>query len=108
MYRVSISGYYHSVVKINFYFSFPVVKGLARFFSQPQAFNHVKLYNPVRVTVGFPNALGLPSLYTLNAPTVLKSSGELRLRSQPDLAKGSDDVIQIPDSMNITGDLHIA
>jgi hypothetical protein len=106
--RHSITGYYNSVVKINFYFLFSVVRNLARLFSQPQAFNNVKLYNPVRVTVAFPNALGLPSVFTLKAPTLLKSTGELRLRSQPDLARGSDDVVQIPDSLNITGELHVA
>jgi hypothetical protein len=83
------------------------VKELARQFSQPQAFNHIKLYNPLKLAVAFPNVLGLPSIFTLEAPSLLKSAGELRLRSQPDLAKGSEDVVQVPDSLNITGDIHI-
>jgi hypothetical protein len=83
------------------------VKELARQLSQPRAFNYTKLYNPLRLTIAFPNALGLPSIFTLKAPTLLKSGGEIRLRSQPELAKGSDDVVQIPESLNVTGDIHI-
>jgi hypothetical protein len=67
----------------------------------------MKLHNPLRLTVAFPNALGLPSIFTLTAPTLLKSGGEIRLRSQPDLAKGSDDIVQVPDSLNVTGDIQI-
>jgi hypothetical protein len=83
------------------------VKEWAQHLVQSNAFNTFKLYNPVRLTVAFPNALGLPSIFTLEAPTLLKSSGEIRLRSQPDLGKGSDDIVQIPDSLNVTTDLRL-
>lgn len=93
--------------KYYFYFLFSVVKQFAQQFSQSNAFNNVKLYNPVRLTLAFPNALGLPSIFTLEAPSLLQSSGEFRLRSQPDLSKGSDDTVQIPDFLNVTTNLNL-
>jgi hypothetical protein len=88
-------------------FLFSVVKLLARLYSQPQAFNYTKFYNPSKLTIAFPNALGLPSVYTLQSPSLIKSAGEVRLRSHPDLARSSDDAVQIPDYMNVTADIHV-
>ena len=80
---------------------------MAYLYSQPRAFNYTKIYNPVGITIAFPNALGLPSLYTLNVPTLLKTGGEVRLQSHPNLARGSDDVVQVPQYFNVTTDLEL-
>jgi len=80
---------------------------VAYLYSQPRAFNYTKIYNPVGMTIAFPNALGLPSLYTLHVPTLVKTGGEVRLQSHPNLARGSDDVVQVPQYLNVTADIDI-
>lgn len=75
--------------------------------SQPLAFNNVKFYNPNQVTIAFPNALGLPSIYALQKPTLLKSEGEISLQSPSDSVSGSHDVVQIPKYVNVTADIHV-
>lgn len=80
---------------------------MAYLYSQPRAFNYTKIYNPVGMTIAFPNALGLPSVYTLNVPTLVKFGGEVRLQSHPNLARGSDDVVQVPQYLNVTADIDV-
>jgi hypothetical protein len=80
---------------------------VAYLYSQPRAFNYTKMYNPVAMTIAFPNVLGLPSLYTLNLPTLVKAGGEVRLQSHPNLVRGSDDVVQVPQYLNVTADIEV-
>lgn len=80
---------------------------MAYLYSQPRAFNYTKIYNPVDMAIAFPNALGLPSVYTLNVPTIVKFGGEVRLQSHPNLARGSDDVVQVPQYLNVTAEVDL-
>jgi hypothetical protein len=59
------------------------------------------------MVIAFPNGLGLPSVYTLNVPTIVKFGGEVRLQSHPNLARGSDDVAQVPQYLNVTADVDV-
>lgn len=85
-------------------FSFTVMKDMAQTYRQPQTFNYTKFYYRDNIILEFPNAMGLPFLFTLKTPTLLKIAAETSLRSQPDLAHGSDDRTVIPEYMNVATD----
>jgi hypothetical protein len=86
-------------------FSFTVVKAMAQKYKNPQTFNYTKFYYRDNVILAFPNAMGLPFTFTLETPTLLKIAAETSLRSQPDLARGSHNVVVIPESVNVTTDV---
>jgi hypothetical protein len=83
------------------------VREVARLLSQPKAFSHTKILKQKDLIIAFPNALGLPSVFTLATPALMKIGGEVRLHSQPDLARGSNDAVRVPESMNVTADIQI-
>jgi hypothetical protein len=85
--------------------SFSVVKKIAQIYKQPQTFNYTKFHDRYTLNLGFPNAMGLPFIFTLQVPTLVHIAAETSLRSQPDLAQGSDRVVMIPESLNVTTNL---
>jgi hypothetical protein len=80
------------------------LKDTARKYRNPQTFNYTKFYYRDNIILEFPNAMGLPFLYTFKTPTLLKIAAETSLRSQPDLAHGSDNRVVIPESINVATD----
>jgi hypothetical protein len=87
------------------YLSFAVVKKIAQIYKHPQTFNYTKFHDRYTLNLGFPNAMGLPFVFTLEVPTFVKIAAETSLRSQPDMAQGSDKAVTIPESLNITTSL---
>jgi hypothetical protein len=85
--------------------SFAVVKRLAQLYKDPQTFNYTKIHDRYTLNLAFPNAMGLPFIFTLQLPTLVKISAETSIRSKPDLARGPDSVVVIPESLNVTTDL---
>nr|CAD7573376.1 unnamed protein product [Timema californicum] len=83
-----------------------IVKAAASALHSGNSFNFTKFYNQEAVTVGFPNVMGLPFLFTFNTPTLLQIGGEARIRTHPDLAQGSANSIPVPSVVNASAEVH--
>ncbi|PNF34468.1 hypothetical protein B7P43_G11248 [Cryptotermes secundus] len=81
-----------------------LMRDMARKYRNPETFNYTKIYYRDNIMLEFPNAMGLPFIFTLRTPTLMKMAAETSLRSQPDLAHGSDRKVVIPESVNVTAD----
>lgn len=82
-----------------------MVKRFASSLHNGQSFNYTKMYNQYVIKMGFPTAMGLPFVYSLQVPTLMAVGGEAQLKSHPDLASGSDDEIQPPKTLNLTAEI---
>jgi hypothetical protein len=80
---------------------------MAQLHKNPWVVNYTKLYDRNSWVLAFPNAMGLPFVFTLKTPTLMKLSAKSTIRSQPDLAHGSKKVVAIPESLNISTSLQI-
>lgn len=74
-------------------------------YKHPWKFNYTKIHDRYTLNLGFPNAMGLPFVFTLEVPTIVKIAAETSLRSQPDLSQGSDKMVVIPETLNVTTNL---
>jgi hypothetical protein len=51
--------------------------------------------------------MGLPFVFTLKTPTLLKFSAMSTIRSEPDLARGSNKLVVIPEFLNISTSMQL-
>jgi hypothetical protein len=86
---------------------FSVVKILAQLHKTPLTLNYTKLYDRNTWVLAFPNAMGLPFVFTLKTPTLLRFSAMSTIRSEPDLARGSNKALVIPESLNISTSMQL-
>lgn len=63
------------------------------------------MYNQHSVKIGFPTAMGLPFVYSLQVPTLMAFGGEAHLKTHPELSSGSNDEIQPPQALNLTAEI---
>lgn len=84
---------------------FTVLKQAANALTSGESFNYTKFYNPLTVSIAFPTASGLPFTYNLKAPTLVQIGGEAKAHSKPDIARGSSNQIEIPETLNVSVDI---
>jgi hypothetical protein len=75
---------------------------MAQLHKNPFILNYTKLYDRNTWVLAFPNAMGLPFIFTLKTPTLMKLSAKSTIRSQPDMAHGSNKMVVIPEALNIS------
>jgi hypothetical protein len=80
---------------------------MAQLHKTPLILNYTKLYDRNTWVLAFPNAMGLPFVFTLKTPTLLKFSAMSTIRSEPDLARGSNKAVMIPESLNISTSMQL-
>ncbi|MDD9338892.1 MAG: DUF1943 domain-containing protein [Providencia heimbachae] len=82
-----------------------VIRAAAETLRQGKSLDFTKLYNREVITIAFPLETGMPFVYSMKTPTLLKMTGEIRARTSPDLAAGSSKTIELPSVVNATGTL---
>lgn len=68
--------------------------------------NYSKMNN-APTTISFPMETGLPFIYNKHEPTLVKYNGKIRVRSTPEMTDNSNDKIQMPNKLNLTGEIDI-
>lgn len=79
----------------------------AKALANGQQFNATKWFNQEQITIAFPLASGLPFLFTYKTPTVMQAGGEIHLRTNPDMAQGSDEQIRAPKSIDASAEIDV-
>ncbi|XP_046741037.1 vitellogenin-like [Diprion similis] len=82
-----------------------MIRNAAQAAKEGKSFNRTQ-FSDNEIFVTTPTATGFPFVYSLRRPTLFKIGGEVQARSNPDLAHGSSDELQIPSTANVTSDIH--
>jgi hypothetical protein len=80
---------------------------MAQLHKNPLILNYTKLYDRNTWVLAFPNAMGLPFVFTLKTPTLMRFSAKSTISSQPDLGHGSNKMVTIPESLNISTSIQL-
>ncbi len=83
------------------------VKYVANQLQNGQQFNNTKLYNQEAVTISFPLSTGFPYVFTYRKPTLVQIGGEVRAQTNPSMARGNNDEIVLPKSVNISAEIEM-
>lgn len=67
-----------------------------------QGFEFTSIYSQNDIQIAFPTSMGLPFSYSLTIPTMVHVDGDIKAHTQPDMSRGGNDYIPVPQRANVS------